>query len=31
VDGKDFGIVHGPAATIEVKFDKHLLIEAKPE
>ena len=31
VDGKDLGIVHGPVATLEVKFDKHLLIEAKPE
>lgn len=31
VDGKDLGTVRGPAATIDVKFDKHLLIEAKPE
>jgi alpha-galactosidase len=31
VYGKDFGIVHGPLATLDVKFDKHLLIEAKPE
>ncbi len=31
VDGKDLGTVHGPAATIDVKFDKHLLIEARPE
>jgi hypothetical protein len=31
VDGKDLGIVHGPVATLDVKFDKHLLIEAKPE
>jgi alpha-galactosidase len=31
VDGKDLGTVHGPVATLDVKFDKHLLIEAKPE
>jgi alpha-galactosidase len=31
VDGKDLGTVHGPVATLEVKFDKHLLIEARPE
>jgi alpha-galactosidase len=31
VYGKDFGIVRGPLATLDVKFDKHLLIEAKPE
>jgi alpha-galactosidase len=31
VGGKDLGIVHGPVATLDVKFDKHLLIEAKPE
>jgi len=31
VDGKDLGTVYGPAATLDVKFDKHLLIEAKPE
>ena len=31
VDGKDLGAVHGPAATLDVKFDKHLLLEAKPE
>ncbi len=31
VDGKDLGIVHGPVGTLDVKFDKHLLIEAKPE
>jgi len=30
-DGKDLGTVRGPAATLEVKFDKHLLLEAKPE
>ena len=31
VDGKDLGMVHGPAATLDVRFEKHLLIEAKPE
>lgn len=31
VDGKDLGTVRGPTATINVTFDKHLLIEAKPE
>jgi alpha-galactosidase len=31
VDGKDLGTVRGPAATLDVKFDKHLLIEARPE
>jgi alpha-galactosidase len=31
VEGKDLGTVHGPAATLDVKFDKHLLLEAKPE
>jgi alpha-galactosidase len=31
VDGKDLGTVHGPVATLDIKFDKHLLIEAKPE
>jgi alpha-galactosidase len=31
VDGKDLGTVRGPMATLDVKFDKHLLIEAKPE
>lgn len=31
VEGKDLGTVHGPVATLDVKFDKHLLIEAKPE
>jgi alpha-galactosidase len=30
-EGKDLGTVHGPVATLDVKFDKHLLIEAKPE
>jgi alpha-galactosidase len=31
VDGKDLGTVRGPVATLDVKFDKHLLLEAKPE
>jgi alpha-galactosidase len=31
VDGKDLGTVHGPAATLDVQFEKHLLLEAKPE
>ncbi|HYM05738.1 MAG TPA: glycoside hydrolase family 36 protein [Terriglobales bacterium] len=30
-DGKDFGTVRGPVATLDVKFEKHLLLEAKPE
>jgi alpha-galactosidase len=31
VDGKNLGTVRGPIATLDVKFDKHLLLEAKPE
>jgi alpha-galactosidase len=31
VNGKDLGTVHGPEAALDVRFDKHLLIEAKPE
>jgi alpha-galactosidase len=31
VDGKDVGTVRGPVGTLDVKFDKHLLLEAKPE
>ncbi|HTQ57388.1 MAG TPA: glycoside hydrolase family 36 protein [Bryobacteraceae bacterium] len=31
VDGKDLGTVHGPTATLDVRFEKHLLIEARPE
>jgi alpha-galactosidase len=31
VDSKDLGTVRGPAATLDVKFDQHLLLEAKPE
>ncbi len=30
-NGKDLGTVRGPAATIEAPFQKHLLLEAKPE
>jgi alpha-galactosidase len=30
-DGKDFGTVRGPAATLDVQFEKHLLLQAKPE
>jgi alpha-galactosidase len=30
-DGKDLGTVRGPVAALDVKFDKHLLLEAKPE
>jgi len=30
-DGKDLGTVRGPAATLNVQFEKHLLLEAKPE
>jgi alpha-galactosidase len=31
VNNKDFGNVHGPKATISAEFDKHLLLEARPE
>ena len=31
VDGKDLGTARGPVATFDVKFEKHLLLEAKPE
>jgi alpha-galactosidase len=31
VNGKDLGTVQGPAAALVVDFEKHLLIEAKPE
>jgi alpha-galactosidase len=31
VDGKDLGTIHGPAATLDVQFAKHLLLEARPE
>jgi len=31
VDGKDFGIVHGPVARLSANFSKHLLLEASPQ
>jgi alpha-galactosidase len=31
VDGKDLGTVRGPAASLDVEFEKHLLLEARPE
>ena len=31
VDGKDLGTVRGPAATLDVQFEKHLLLQAAPE
>jgi alpha-galactosidase len=31
VDGRDFGIVHGPTADISTQFNKHLLLEARPQ
>jgi alpha-galactosidase len=31
VDGKDLGTVRGPVAVVDVRFEKHLLIEVKPE
>ena len=31
VNQKDYGTVKGPAAKLEVEFDKYLLLEAKPE
>lgn len=31
VDGKDLGTVHGPAASLDVEFEKNLLLEARPE
>ena len=30
-DGKDLGTVRGPAASLDVEFEKHLLLEARPE
>jgi len=30
-NGKDLGTVHGPEATLDVQFAKHLMLEAKPE
>jgi alpha-galactosidase len=31
VAGKDLGTVRGPVATLEIKFEKHMLVEATPE
>ncbi|HZT32237.1 MAG TPA: glycoside hydrolase family 36 protein [Bryobacteraceae bacterium] len=31
VEGKDLGTVRGPDATLTVKFERHLLLEARPE
>jgi alpha-galactosidase len=31
VNGKDLGTVRGPAATLNVQFEKNLLLQAKPE
>ncbi len=31
VEGKDLGTVHGPTATLDVQFEKYLLLQAKPE
>jgi alpha-galactosidase len=31
IDGKDFGIVHGPIAHLTAGFSKHLLVEATPQ
>jgi alpha-galactosidase len=31
VEGRDLGVVRGPVGTIDVQFDQHLLIEAKPQ
>jgi alpha-galactosidase len=31
VNAKDLGTVRGPVSTLDVKFDQHLLLEAKPE
>jgi hypothetical protein len=31
VNDKDLGKVHGPTARISAEFDKHLLLEARPE
>jgi alpha-galactosidase len=31
VDGKDFGLVHGPTAHVSAAFSKHLLLEATPQ
>ena len=29
--GNDLGVVHGPAAKLDVNFSKHLMLEASPE
>ena len=31
VDGRDFGMVHGPVAHLSADFTKHLLLEATPQ
>jgi alpha-galactosidase len=31
VGGKDLGTVRGPAATLDVQFEKHLMLQATPE
>ena len=31
VEGKDLGTVRGPSATLDVQFEKYLLLQAKPE
>ena len=31
VEGKSLGTVRGPAATLDVQFEGHLLLQAKPE
>ncbi|MGC8794669.1 MAG: alpha-galactosidase, partial [Bryobacteraceae bacterium] len=31
VDGRDLGRVRGPLATLDVEFQRHLLVEARPE
>ncbi len=31
VNGKDYGVVHGPRAVVPVRFDKNLLLEAQPK
>jgi alpha-galactosidase len=31
VNGKDLGTIRGPAATLDVHFEKHLLLEVKAQ
>jgi alpha-galactosidase len=31
VSGKDYGVVHGPRASVVAPFEKHLLLEARPQ